>query len=123
MVRPSFAMNTASGAYKLIIALILPELNRSSSVATMDSDIRDLLLVLVGNGGPGRYSMKTVDLTEGRTARPPRVLTDEHRQHLDPRRRRLQPAVRLSNPKRVATGSSGAFKTDVVRKTAAARTQ
>src|SRR3954466_1404910 len=56
MVRPSSAMNTASGAYKLIIALTLPELNRSTSVATMpsgsvgseyDSDIRDLLFVLV----------------------------------------------------------------------------
>src|SRR5262249_9272179 len=56
MVRPSFAMNTASGAYKLIIAPTLPELNRSSSAATMpsgsvgselDSDIKGLLFVLV----------------------------------------------------------------------------
>jgi hypothetical protein len=37
MARPSFAMNTASGVYKLIIAATLPELNRSSSVATMPS--------------------------------------------------------------------------------------
>src|SRR6476620_1842812 len=36
--------------------------------------------------------------------------------------RRLQPAVRRSNPERVATGSSGALRTDVVSRTAAART-
>src|SRR6516165_11833096 len=56
MVRPSFAITTASGSYKPIIALTLPELNRSSSDATMpsgsvgseyDSDIRGLLFVLV----------------------------------------------------------------------------
>ena len=65
------------------------------------------------------------DVTEGRTARPPRVFTDEHPQRLDPRRRRrrVQPAVRVSNPECVATGSSGALKTDVVSRTAAARTQ
>ena len=34
---PSFAMNAASGAYKPTIALTLPELNRSSSDATMPS--------------------------------------------------------------------------------------
>src|SRR6516164_4703522 len=39
MVRPSFAMNTASGAYRPIIALTLPELNRSRSVATMPSGL------------------------------------------------------------------------------------
>ena len=67
----------------------------------------------------------TIIHDKGRTARPPRVLTDEHRQRHDPRRchRRLQPAVRLSNPERVATGSSGALRTDVVSRTAAARTQ
>jgi hypothetical protein len=50
MVRPSFAMNTASGAYKAIIVLTLPELNRSTSdgiTPGKDSDISDLLFVLV----------------------------------------------------------------------------
>src|SRR5262249_49080288 len=51
MVRPSFVMNTASGAYRAIIASIFPELNRSSSDGITpsgfvgsgkDSDIRDL---------------------------------------------------------------------------------
>ena len=63
------------------------------------------------------------DVREDRTAGPPRVFTHEYRQRLDPRLRRLQPAVRVSNPERVATGSSGALKTDVVSMTAAARTQ
>jgi hypothetical protein len=36
-VRPSFAMSTASGSYKVIIALTLPELNRSRSDAAMPS--------------------------------------------------------------------------------------
>jgi hypothetical protein len=49
-------MNTASGAYKAIIASTFPELNRSRSDGITpsgsvgsgkDSDIRDLLLVLV----------------------------------------------------------------------------
>src|SRR6516162_3600340 len=56
MVRPSVAMKTASGAYMPIIALTLPELNRSTSVATMpsgsvgsewDSDIIGLQFVRV----------------------------------------------------------------------------
>src|SRR3954470_3107049 len=56
MVRPSFATNTASGAYKAIIASTLPELNRSISDGMTpsgsvgsgkDSDIRDLLFGLV----------------------------------------------------------------------------
>src|SRR5262245_65367034 len=56
MVRPSFAMNTDSGACKAIIALTLPELNRSTSDGITpsgsvgsgnDSDIRGLLFVLV----------------------------------------------------------------------------
>src|SRR5215469_12157871 len=56
MVRPFFAMNTASVAYKSIIASTFPELNRSRSDGITpsgsvgsgkDSDIRDLLLVLV----------------------------------------------------------------------------
>jgi hypothetical protein len=56
MVRPSFATNTASGAYKAIIASIFPELNRlsrdgitpSGSVGSGKlSDIRGLLFVLV----------------------------------------------------------------------------
>src|SRR6516162_2802140 len=56
MVRPSVAMKTASGAYMPIIALTLPELNRSTSVATMpsgsvgseqDSDIIGLQFVWV----------------------------------------------------------------------------
>jgi hypothetical protein len=56
MVRPSFATNTASGAYKAIIASIFPELNRfsrdgirpSGSVGSGNlSDIRGLLFVLV----------------------------------------------------------------------------
>src|SRR5215475_12257680 len=56
MVRPSFATNTASGAYKAIIASIFPELNRlsrdgitpSASVGRGKlSDIRGLLFVLV----------------------------------------------------------------------------
>ena len=37
--------------------------------------------------------------------------------------RRLQPAVRMSNPERVATGFSGALKTDVESRTPTARTQ
>src|SRR5262252_9718059 len=57
MVRPSFVMNTASGAYKAIIASIFPELNRLSSDGITpsgfvgsgkDSDIRDLLFGVVG---------------------------------------------------------------------------
>src|SRR6516165_586880 len=56
MVRPSFVMNTASGAYKAIIASIFPELNRSSSDGITpsgfvgsgkDSDIRNLLFGVV----------------------------------------------------------------------------
>src|SRR5262249_54012289 len=56
MVRPSFATNTASGAYKAIIASIFPELNRlsrdgitpSGSVGSGKlSDIRDLLFGVV----------------------------------------------------------------------------
>src|SRR3954452_9873443 len=56
MVRPSFAMNTASGAYKGIIASAFPELNRSSSDGITpsgsvgsgkDLDIRDLLFWVV----------------------------------------------------------------------------
>src|SRR5215470_7366532 len=56
MVRPSFVMNTASGAYKAIIASIFPELNRSSSDGITpsgfvgsgkDADIRDLLFGVV----------------------------------------------------------------------------
>src|SRR5690349_11022583 len=52
IARPSFAMNTASGAYKAITASTLPELNRlisdgmtpSGSVGSeKHSDIRDLL--------------------------------------------------------------------------------
>src|SRR5262245_8716654 len=66
MVRPSFAMSNASGAYKPIIALTLPELNRSRSDATMPSGsvgseyysaIRCLLFALVGLrcGGDTRF--------------------------------------------------------------------
>src|SRR5258706_15371099 len=56
MVRPSFAMNTDSGACKAIIALTLPELNRSTSDGVTpsgsvgsgnDSDISGLLFVEV----------------------------------------------------------------------------
>src|SRR5262245_61221019 len=56
MVRPSFAMNTASGAYKAIIASTFPELNRSISDGITpsgsvgsgkDFDIRDLLFGVV----------------------------------------------------------------------------
>src|SRR5262245_9152496 len=69
MVRPSFAMKTASGAYKAIIASTFPELNRSISDGITpsgsvgsgkDSDIRDLLFGVVeprcGDDahGPGR---------------------------------------------------------------------
>jgi hypothetical protein len=59
MVRPSFATNTASGAYKAIIASIFPELNRlrrdgitpSGSVGSGKlSEIRGLLF------SAGRYS-------------------------------------------------------------------
>src|SRR5262249_41573760 len=67
----------------------------------------------------------TITHEEGRTAGSTRIFTGERRQRLDPRqrRRRVQPTVRLSNAERVATGSSGALRTDVVSKTAAARTQ
>src|ERR1700751_2361980 len=53
---PAFAMNTASGAYKAIIASIFPELNRSISDGITpsgsvgsgkDFDIRDLLFGVV----------------------------------------------------------------------------
>src|SRR5438034_3520670 len=56
MVRPSFATNTASGAYKAIIASIFPELNRLSRDGIKPSvsvgsgklwDISGLLFVLV----------------------------------------------------------------------------
>src|SRR5215475_16118184 len=56
MVRPSFAMTTASGAYKAIIASTFPELNRSISDGMTpsgsvgsgkDLDIRDLLFGVV----------------------------------------------------------------------------
>src|SRR5215472_7264710 len=56
MVRPSFAMTTASGAYKAIIASTFPELNRSISDGITPSgsvgsgknlDIRDLLFGIV----------------------------------------------------------------------------
>src|SRR3954471_4799830 len=56
MVRPSFAMNTASGAYKAIIASTFPELNRSISDGITpsgfigsgkDFDMRNLLFGLL----------------------------------------------------------------------------
>lgn len=55
----------------------------------------------------------------------PRIFTELHPRRLDlfGGRRLLQPTVRLSNPERTATGSSGALKTDVVSRTAAARTK